>query len=143
MLATHGRGVFWVDEIREKKMDKNDENIRSLLIDWHNWSNEHRARLGYPRENVLSRIGGAAAARQEGNDWGDDIDHRAHVADMEQVDAIVNQMMRPHRAAISIHARNLAVGARVWRSNRPGADKVQTDSLTDEAISILRRKLRD
>lgn len=72
---------------------------------------------------------------------GDDIDHRAHVADMEQVDSIINAMLRPLRVAISIHARNLAVGAQVWRSNRLGEDKVQTDNLTQEAISILRRRL--
>lgn len=91
------------------------ENLNNLLCGWHKWSAGHSMVYGFP--SVSSSCRGARASRQY-DDANGSLDAHIDAVLMEAVDAVVYAIADPWRTALSVQARNLATGARVWTSPR-------------------------
>lgn len=116
-------------------------NLESILSDWHRWANSSAAgeRLGFSGINHIAALARFSRARQHDDEFDDDIDHRAHQADMQLADKIINTMAPQLRMAISVRAKNLHSGAKVWSSPRLPTGQ-ELARVTDEACSVFARR---
>lgn len=116
-------------------------NLESLLADWHAWANSVTSveRLGYSGVNHIAALARFSRARQHDDELDDDIDHRAHQADMQLADKIIGSMLPQLRMAISMLAKNLHSGAKVW-SNPRLPKGPELERITDEACSVFMRR---
>ena len=102
------------------------EHVSSLLAQWHAWSSGHALTHGYPTINTTCR--GARSSRQYDDANGGLDAHVDHVL-MEAVDGVIDAICDPWRSALSVQARNLHTGAKVWNSPRLPSCAVQRAEL--------------
>lgn len=123
-------------------MAMTEASIESLLAEWHGWANSisNVMGLGYGRINHIAKMAKFSRARQHDDDLDDDIDHRAHEAEMRLVDKIIGNMHPTLKLAISVRAKNLWAGADVWTSPRLPRDKQELERVTREALSVFKRQ---
>jgi hypothetical protein len=91
------------------------EHVNDLLARWHAWSAGHALVHGYPSVNTTCRI--ARSSRQY-DDANGGLDAHIDCVLMEAVDAVVDAIPEPWKAALSVQARNLHTGRQVWSSPR-------------------------
>lgn len=115
-----------------------DAILDDLIRQWHIWSLHDMQGLGFP--SVSPGCCYYRTSRQY-DDVNGALDTDAHQERMSVVDHAILSMADPWRTAVSINARNLATGAKVWRSVRLPQDDMQRAVLVAEARDMLARRL--
>lgn len=116
-----------------------EASLDGLLLIWHEWASSERVGQGYPSEAPGCKL--YRVSRQYDYDNGA-ADHDADASIGAAVDALVQQMIDPHRTAITFNARNLKTGVTVWRSPRLPACPVELSIVIMEARNQITRKLQ-
>lgn len=87
--------------------------LDDVLIRWHRWSASERYGVGYPSESPSCRMW--RVSRQHDN-RDELLDSLVESKLMQAVDHAIQHLDRLERMALSMDARNLATGCRVWSS---------------------------
>lgn len=90
------------------------EQVEELILVWHYWMAAQRPYIGAPRVSA----GFAHADSTDIYDDGDDRDDKINRYQAEQVNVCIDELCFEHRLVISVHAKNKAVGAAVFRNPR-------------------------
>lgn len=126
-------------------MGRNDEVSADLALDellriWHEWASQYRPVRGYPTQAPTRRLHTISNQYADENgalDAGLDDDIAA------SVDAQVQAIADPHRAALHCDARRICTGAAVWSSPRLPRDLMARQIILVEARGMLIERLRD
>lgn len=124
-------------------MDNDIERVRAaalnqILSDWHQWQIGYRHGKGFP--GTASGMSWYRASRQN-DDTNGAFDAEMNSRTMRDVDFHVTEMRDPHRTAVYLNARNLALGLKVFRSPRLPQDEMACLKIIAEARDILMGKL--
>ena len=109
------------------------ERVNDLLSRWHAWCAGHSYASGFSSVNAACRM--ARASRQY-DDTNGSLDAQIDVSLMEAVDAQLNEIAQPWRAALDVLARNLHTGVSVWSNPRLPLD----DRARAELVYVARKK---
>lgn len=118
--------------------DDIDTVLNDLLCSWHRWTSRYRYGRGYPSADVACRP--ARASRQYDDENGA-LDAALDNSIMEAFDAAMNRVEQPGYTALACLARNLSVGACVWKSPRLPQDPIERGILLMEARNKLLKEL--
>ncbi len=108
-----------------------EQELNDHLAQWHLWS------AGYRYAGGFSAICASCPSPRSRTGEEGDVDERA----CEAIDAAIDDMHPDHRLALRVLARNLAVHAQVWTSERLPATAAERAVLTMEARNDLARRL--
>ena len=114
------------------------DQIDQILIDWHNWAASKHEPLGYPPTTVAGRLYQPSRQYDDENGSTD-----AHIDNgyLEIVDKHINEIPQPYRMALAVKARNLVAGYAVFKSPLLPQDNRKRAELTNEAKSMLSKRL--
>lgn len=127
------------DDFQPGAVCADDEALNSILSAWHRWASDERVALGFP--TTAAGCSQYRASRQH-DDCNGALDQDVENIVMAGVEACINSICQPHRNALHINARNLALGLSVWRSPRLPEDELARALMVSDARAMLLELLR-
>lgn len=116
------------------------DQIEDLLVTWHYWMQAQRPWLGAPRVSP----GFAHADTTDIYEDGDDRDDKINRYQAEQVNVCIDELRFEYRLVISVHAKNKAAGAAVFRNPRLQylSPEARHAAYLEAKVALLQRLLK-
>ena len=116
------------------------DQIEDLLVVWHYWMQAQREFLGAPRVSP----GFAHADSTDVYDDGDDRDDKINRYKAEKVGLCIDELRFEYRLVISVHAKNKAAGATVFRNPRLQylSPEARHAAYQEAKVALLQRLLK-
>jgi hypothetical protein len=123
-------------------LNESEKIIDSLLSDWHKWSSMDTGARELWYQGQAAGLKMWRASRQY-DDQNGALDADAHLSLMQAVDNVIEHLPRPEYTIVHVHAKNLAIGATVWRSPRLPQNRDELQALLNSARGLVSRQLAE
>lgn len=116
------------------------DQVEDLLVVWHCWMQAQREFLGAPRVSP----GFAHADSTDVYEDGGDRDDKINRYQAEQVNVCIDELRFEYRLVISVHAKNKATGATVFRNPRLQylSPEARHAAYQEAKVALLQRLLK-
>ena len=116
------------------------DQIEDLLVTWHYWMQAQRPYLGAPRVSPGFQHSDTTDIYEDG----DDRDDKINRYQAEQVNVCIDELRFEYRLVISVHAKNKAAGAAVFRNPRLQylSPEARHAAYLEAKVALLQRLLK-